>query len=132
LNPETRAFSPILRLSTQMGEKSPVRGFHALMLAATPQPVSSGIAGCGLRVAGTIPGLTAARLHSQLGRSRSVTAVSLRSNGRLAALISALGRPPTQADDTGSSGRTGVGTRYPPICSPMDARRHGNSQHRTG
>jgi hypothetical protein len=29
LNPHTRAFSPILCLSTQVGEKSPVRGFHA-------------------------------------------------------------------------------------------------------
>jgi hypothetical protein len=32
--PETRAFfSPILRLSTQAGEKSSVRGFHAAMVA---------------------------------------------------------------------------------------------------
>ena len=44
LNPETRAFSPILRLSTQVREKSPIRGFHAFMLAATPGPVPSGLA----------------------------------------------------------------------------------------
>jgi hypothetical protein len=33
LNPHARAFSPILRLSPQPGEKSPVRGFHASRLA---------------------------------------------------------------------------------------------------
>ena len=41
MNPHRRAFSPIPRLNTQVGEKSPVRGFHALMLAAAPWPVSS-------------------------------------------------------------------------------------------
>jgi hypothetical protein len=44
LNPETRAFSPVLRLSTQAGEKSPVLGFHAAMLAGAlwlPSSVSS-------------------------------------------------------------------------------------------
>jgi hypothetical protein len=98
------------------GEKSPVRGFHALMLAGTPQPVSSGLAGCGPGAAGAgaIPGVTAARLHSQPGRSRPVTAVGVPSNQRLTALISAPGRPPAQTEDTGGSGRTGVGTRYPP------------------
>jgi hypothetical protein len=61
LNTQSRAFSPILRLNTQLGEKSPVRGFHALMLAGTPEPVSSGLAVCGLRAegAGAIPGVTA-------------------------------------------------------------------------
>ena len=61
LNPEVRAFSPILRLSTQMGEKSPVRGFHANMIAGLLQPVSSGLASCGPRAAcaGAIPGVTA-------------------------------------------------------------------------
>jgi hypothetical protein len=78
LNPQSRAFSPILRLNTQAGEKSRVRGFHALMLAGTPQPVSSGLAGCGPRAAGAIPGVTAARPHSQLGRFRSVAAVGVR------------------------------------------------------
>jgi hypothetical protein len=38
---QTRAFSLILRLSTQAGEKSRIRGFHALVLAARPGPVSS-------------------------------------------------------------------------------------------
>jgi hypothetical protein len=47
-------------------------------------------------------------------RSRSVTAVGVPSKRCLAALISALGRPPAQTDDAGGSGRTGVGTRYPP------------------
>jgi hypothetical protein len=42
LNAQTRAFSPVLRLSTQAGEKSRVRGFHALMLAVWARPVSSG------------------------------------------------------------------------------------------
>jgi hypothetical protein len=65
--------------------------------------------------AGAIPGVTAARLRSQPGRSRSVTAVGVPSNGRLAALISALGRPPARTDDTGGRGMTGVGTRYPPL-----------------
>ena len=53
------------------------------------------LAGCGRRApgAGAIPGMTAARLHSQPGRSRSVTAVGLPSDGCLVALISALGRP---------------------------------------
>jgi hypothetical protein len=45
LNPQSRAFSPILRLSTQEGEKSLVRGFHALMLTGSPELVSSGLAG---------------------------------------------------------------------------------------
>jgi hypothetical protein len=96
LNTQSRAFSPILRLNTQMGEKSPVRGFHALMLAGAPRPVSSGPVGCCPRAAGAgaIPGVTAARPHGQLARSRSVTAVGVPSDGRLAALISALGRPP--------------------------------------
>jgi hypothetical protein len=69
LNPKTRAFSRILRLSTQMGEKSRVRGFHANTVAGTPQPVSSGLADCGLWAAGAgaIPGLTAARLHGRSG-----------------------------------------------------------------
>ena len=48
-------------MSTQAGEKSPVRGFHALMLAGAPEPVSSGLADCGPMAAGAIPGLTAAR-----------------------------------------------------------------------
>jgi hypothetical protein len=43
LNPEVRAFSPILRLSTQMGEKFPVRGVHANILAATPRLASNGL-----------------------------------------------------------------------------------------
>jgi hypothetical protein len=30
------------RLNTQVGEKSPVRGFHALLLAATPSPCQAG------------------------------------------------------------------------------------------
>jgi hypothetical protein len=66
-----------------MGEKSPIQGFHALMLAGAPQPPSSGLAGCGPRAAGAgaIPGVTAACLHSQLGRSRSVTAVGVPSYG---------------------------------------------------
>ena len=63
------------------------------------------------------PGVTAARPHSQLGRSRSVTADDVPSNGRLAMLISALGWPPAQTGDTGGSRRTGVGTRYPPFCT---------------
>jgi hypothetical protein len=116
LNTQIRAFSPVLRLSTQAGEKSRVRGFHALMLAGAPGPVSSGFAGCCPGGGSAIPGLTAARLHSQLGCSRSVTAVGLPSSGRLAALISAPGRPSAQTDDTGGNGRAGVGTRYPPIC----------------
>ena len=41
LNPERRAFSPILRLSTQVGEKSPVRGFHAAMVAGRFPKASS-------------------------------------------------------------------------------------------
>jgi hypothetical protein len=41
LNPETRAFSPILRLSTQAGEKSPVRVCHAAMLAGASRIASS-------------------------------------------------------------------------------------------
>ena len=41
LNPETRAFSPVLRLSTQAGEKSPVRGFHAAMVAGALRLPSS-------------------------------------------------------------------------------------------
>jgi hypothetical protein len=45
------------------------------MLAGTPEPVSSGLAGYGPRAAGAIPGVSAARLHGQLGRSRTVTAV---------------------------------------------------------
>jgi hypothetical protein len=52
LNPQSRAFSPIPRLNTQMGEKSRVRGFHALMLAGTAGPVSSGLSGCASRTAG--------------------------------------------------------------------------------
>jgi hypothetical protein len=66
LNPESGAFSPILRLSTQMGEKSPVRGFHANVIAGAPQSVSSGLAGCGPRAAGAgaIPGVTAAPARS--------------------------------------------------------------------
>jgi hypothetical protein len=66
LNTQSRAFSPILRLNTQMGEKSRVRGFHALMLAGTPEPVSSGLADFGLRAAGVgaIPGVTAAPSQS--------------------------------------------------------------------
>jgi hypothetical protein len=116
LNPDRRAFSPIPRLNTQVGEKSPVWGFHELMLAGTPDPVSSGLAGCGPRVAGagTIPGVTAARLHSQ--RALPVGYGSRRAvQWCLAALTSALGWPKAQTDDTGGSGRTGVGTRYPPI-----------------
>jgi hypothetical protein len=42
LNPERRAISPILRLSTQVGEKSPSRGFHAAMVASEPRTASSG------------------------------------------------------------------------------------------
>src|SRR6266567_6289599 len=114
LNPETRAFSPVPRLSTQVGEKSPVRGFHALMLAGAPEPVSSGLAGCGPGSRAP-PGVTAARLHGQLGRFRSVAAVGVPSDGGLAALISALGRPKAQTDVTGGSGRARVGTRYPPL-----------------
>jgi hypothetical protein len=96
LDTQSRAFSPVLRLNTQVGEKSPVRGFHALMPAGAPRPVSSGPVGCCPRAAGAgaIPGVTAARSHGQLARSRSVTAVGVPSDGRLAALISALGRPP--------------------------------------
>jgi hypothetical protein len=69
LNTQSRAFSPILRLSTQVGEKSRVRGFHALMLAATPRPVSSRIrrAGRGAACAGAVPGVTAARLAKSAG-----------------------------------------------------------------
>jgi hypothetical protein len=51
LNPETRAFSPIPRLSTQVGEKSLVQGFHAAMVAGAPPPVSSELAGCGVNAA---------------------------------------------------------------------------------
>jgi hypothetical protein len=49
-----------------MGEKSPVRGFHALMLTGAPQPVSSGLAGRGPRAAGAdaIPGMTAVPARS--------------------------------------------------------------------
>jgi hypothetical protein len=43
LNPEGRAFSPIPRLSTQMGEKSPSWGFHAARIAGVPRPASSGL-----------------------------------------------------------------------------------------
>ena len=85
------------------------------MLAGTPDPVSSGLAGCGPGAAGagTIPGVTAARLHSQ--RELPVGYGSRRAvQWCLAALISALGWPKAQTDDTGGSGRTGVGTRYPP------------------
>jgi hypothetical protein len=69
LNTQSRAFSPVLRLNTQVGEKSRVRGFHALMLAGAPEPVSSGLAGRGSRAAGAgaIPGPTATRSHSRLG-----------------------------------------------------------------
>jgi hypothetical protein len=57
LNPESRAFSPILRLNTQIGEKSPVRGFHANMLTGVPRLVSSRLAARspGATGAGTIP-----------------------------------------------------------------------------
>ena len=54
LNTQSRAFSPILRLNTQLGEKSPVWGFHALMLAGALDSVSSRLAGCGPRAAGVI------------------------------------------------------------------------------
>jgi hypothetical protein len=69
LNPKSRAFSPILRLNTQVGEKSPVRGFHALMVAATPRPVSSGLADCGAGAgcAGAATDVTAARMAKSAG-----------------------------------------------------------------
>jgi hypothetical protein len=41
LNPHDRAFSPILCLSTQVGEKSPSWGFHAAKLAGGNRLVSS-------------------------------------------------------------------------------------------
>ena len=41
MNPRTRAFSPILCLSTQVGEKSPSWGFHAVMVTGTARLVSS-------------------------------------------------------------------------------------------
>jgi hypothetical protein len=41
LNPRSRAFSPIPRLSTQDGEKSPGWGFHAAMVAGAPWLASS-------------------------------------------------------------------------------------------
>jgi hypothetical protein len=52
-----------------MGEKSPVRGFHANMVAGAPQPVSSELADCGLWAAGAgaILGVTAGRLHGRPG-----------------------------------------------------------------
>jgi hypothetical protein len=67
LNTQSRAISPILRLNTQVGEKSPVRGFHALMLAGTHRPVSSGLADRGAACAGAAPGVTAARLAKSAG-----------------------------------------------------------------
>ena len=70
LNPQSRAFSPIPRLNTQVGEKSPVRGFHALMLAATPQPVSSRIRRVGLMV----PGADAGDAQRWLARRRDCRA----------------------------------------------------------
>jgi hypothetical protein len=53
LNPQSRAFSPVLRLSTQAGEKSPVLGFHAAMVVgALPLPSSvSSAAGSSRRAA---------------------------------------------------------------------------------
>src|SRR5260370_31858297 len=89
LDPEAGAFSPILRLSPQSGEKSPVRGFHVAMVAGVPPPVSSGLAGCGLRAAadaGAVPSATAARLHGWRGRSRSVRQSARLFSGRLALL----------------------------------------------
>ena len=41
LNPHGRAFSPILRLNTQVGEKSPSWGFHAASIAGAPRPAST-------------------------------------------------------------------------------------------
>jgi hypothetical protein len=41
LNPETRAFPPIPRLSTQVGEKSPSWGFHAISISGASRPAST-------------------------------------------------------------------------------------------
>jgi hypothetical protein len=71
LNTKSRAFPPIPRLNTQVGEKSPVRGFHALTLAGTPRPVSRGL------VAAPGP-----RAPSPAGLPRART-VSLGAPGRL-------------------------------------------------
>lgn len=41
MNPHIRAFSPILCLSTQVGEKSPSWGFHPAMVTGAARLVSS-------------------------------------------------------------------------------------------
>jgi hypothetical protein len=52
LNPHIRAFSPILCLSTQVGEESPSWGFHAAMVTGAARLVPSGYAGAvGVRAA---------------------------------------------------------------------------------
>ena len=45
LNPRIRAFSPILCLTTQVGEKSLSWGFHAAMVTGAVRLVSSGYTG---------------------------------------------------------------------------------------
>jgi hypothetical protein len=105
LNPEVRAFSPILRLSTQVGEKSPVRGVHANLLAGTPQPVSSGLARLrpqdrgrrhSLRRECRAPAKSAGALPVACG-----SRCAMQRPPRNADLCT--GRPPRQADDTGVS-----------------------------
>ena len=56
LNPHIRAFSPILCLSTQVGEESPSWGFHAAMVTGAARLVSSSYVGAvGVRAASGAP-----------------------------------------------------------------------------
>ena len=81
MNPHIRAFSPILCLSTQVGEESPSWGFHAAMVTRTVRLVSSGYA-CAVRVraASGAPGygvwLTALRVSS-LWSAKSAQTISM-------------------------------------------------------
>jgi hypothetical protein len=59
LNPETGEISLNLDLNTKTGEKSPVRGVHALIVASAPRPESSE-----LRRLATEPGLPLRRDHA--------------------------------------------------------------------
>ena len=88
LNPNPRAFSPILRLTTQVGEKSPVRGFHVLMITpgccrqrtrrvAWPVRRARGARTTGLAAGSWCPGCAsalAARLPSVMSTTRAPVA----------------------------------------------------------